>query len=357
MATPSEVDVLRREVAQLLHEKINAYIEPTSLDRYTLGTDLATVEDMYKAISCLRTHVLEVDARANERIEENAQQLATDYKLFNELVFQAKSTISILTAQKTEAEAREAAACTLESALLSRLLSTEAQLTARAEIAEALRNAYREQFTKVTEMYTTLLESFQATKKKLARLSHENILLRQDNQCLTNELAILYADRDAAHERARNTLSMYGELGEKLSGLVDQCLIYYNNDAFTAPDIATILQDINNNVKELRREIAVITPDLQCTITDQETIITALTKELDDLQAKDLEEKIDIAKLNFLETENIKLAKELASVRYSSESSRSFHMKADITDASTQTTERLEAQPITEDCNANDTTL
>lgn len=192
MAAPNEIDVLRREVARLLHEKINAYMEPVHLDKYTLGTDLATIEDMYTAISCLRRHVLEVDARTNERIEENAQQLAADYRLFNELASRAKDTISALTAQKEEVDAREATLCTLESTLLSRLLSTEAYLTARAKVAEALESAYKEQFTGVIEMYATLLGSFRAAEKKLERLSYENALLRCDNRNLMNEVAMLH---------------------------------------------------------------------------------------------------------------------------------------------------------------------
>lgn len=354
MAAPNEIDVLRREVARLLHEKINAYMEPVHLDKYTLGTDLATVEDMYTAISCLRRHVLEVDARTNERIEENAQQLAADYRLFNELASRAKDTISSLTAQKEEVDAREATLCTLESTLLSRLLSTEAYLTARAKVAEALESAYKEQFTGVIEMYATLLGSFRAAEKKLERLSYENALLRCDNRNLMNEVAMLHTDRDAAQEKAANTMTMYSELGERLSTLLNQWSNYRTQDGFSVSDTAAKLQSINSNVEELRREVAIVVSDMQRTITDQEAIIAALTKELDELQNKGLEAKIETTKLNFLETENSRLMKELASARCSSMDSGSSHMHLSVANASTQTTEQSGAQHTDDNCGAVD---
>ncbi|EFO63738.1 Hypothetical protein GLP15_3873 [Giardia lamblia P15] len=354
MAVPNEIDVLRREVARLLHEKINAYIEPVHLDKYTLGTELTTIEDMYTTISCLRRHVLEVDARTNEKLEENAQQLAADYQLFNELVSQAKNTISTLTAQKEEVDVREATLCTLESTLLSRLLSTEAYLTARVKVAEALESAYKEQFTEVAKLYATLLESFRAVEKKLERLSHENALLRCDNRGLINEVSMLQTDRDTAQEKVENTMTMYGELGERLSVLLDQWSNCRIEDDLSAPSIAAKLQSINDNVEELRREVTIVISDLQRTIIDQETIIATLTKELDELQNKELEAKIDIAKLSFLETENSRLMRELASARCSSMGSESSHMCLNVTNASVQTMEQSGSQNINNSCGAID---
>lgn len=355
MDVPNEINVLRREVSRLLHEKINAHIEPTSLDKYTLGTDLATIEDMYTAISCLRSHILEVDARANKRIEENEQQLAADYQLFNALTSQAKNTISALAAQKSDAEAREASVCVLEGSLLSRLLSTEAQLTARAEVAEAMERAHKDQFTKAIEMYTTLLESFKVTKKKLERLSCENTLLRQNNLRFTSELIMLHEDHNAAHERADNTLSMYTTLGEKLSKILDQWLSYHTNNLYNTSDVITELRNINNSVEEIQRETSAIASDLRHTVTDQEAIIAALTTELDALQNKELESKIDSAKLCFLETENDRLLRELASLRYSSGCPASSNMKSETVEVSTQTVEQS-GVCLNNNCNTIDST-
>lgn len=351
MDSPSEIDVLRREVSRLLHEKINAHIEPTSLDKYTLGTDLATVEDMCTVISCLRSHVLEVDARANARIEENTRQLTSDYQLFNELTAQARNTISLLLTQKTDAEAREASVCTLEGTFLSKLLSTEAQLTARAEVAEALENVYKDQFTKLTGMYVTLLEAYKAIKKKLEHICNENAVLRQDNIRLTNELTMLHTDYNAAHERADNTLSIYAIMGERLSTILDQWSNYYTNRSHNELSIITQLDSTSNSIEEMRKTIDSITLGLQCTVTDQEKIIATLTTELDELQNKELKSEINTDRLCFLEAENNRLMSELASARYLSDRFGSSNTKAEVTNVSIQTIEQSDEYSKTTNCN------